>query len=121
MLDRDCTALNLMMDASDMYPQGFHPIKYEKNRECTGPAKHYTRTQRPPKYYWIDFGQAVQFSETEENLRVACVHANDRSVPEFQDEGHESRLYDPFPIDIYYLGNMVRTYFLEVCRITCRY
>lgn len=103
-----------MMDAADMYPWGFHPISYDMNREYTGLAKHYTRTQRPPTYYWIDFGQAVRFDERDENPRVPCVHANDRSAPEFQGEGHEERDYDPFPIDIYYLGNMVRMYFLEV-------
>ena len=102
------------MDAADMYPQGFHPVRHDKNRDFSGPAKHYTRTQRPPKYYWIDFGQAVRFDEDDENPRVPCIHANDRSVPEFQDPDHESRDYDPFPIDIYYLGNLVRKYFLEV-------
>ena len=104
------------MDASDMYPKGFHPIEINRNPEYTGSAKYYTRTQRPPRYYWIDFGQAIRFDESDENPRAPCIHANDRSVPEFQEEGHELREYDPFPIDIYYLGNMVREYFLEVSR-----
>ncbi|KAF8901028.1 hypothetical protein CPB84DRAFT_1778282 [Gymnopilus junonius] len=89
---RDCTALNLMIDALDM------------NREFTGRAKYYTRTQCPPKYYWIDFGQAVLFDDEHPQLHVYMQTTG---------EGRESRLYDSFPIDVYYLGNMVRTYFLE--------
>ncbi|KAF8901032.1 hypothetical protein CPB84DRAFT_1778293 [Gymnopilus junonius] len=75
---------NFMMDASEMYPQGFHPVEHDKNREFTGSAKQsHTRTQRPPRYYWIDFGQAVLFDETEQNHFVECMRANDRSPPEF--------------------------------------
>jgi len=53
---RDCSGGNIMMDASELYPQSYHPWKQSYNRDYTSKAKHYTRTQRPPKYYLMDFG-----------------------------------------------------------------
>jgi hypothetical protein len=97
-----------MFDASKMYPNGFHPVKINRNRNFQGTAKAYTRTQRPPVYYLIDFGLSRQYTSrevTEEPLR-----GGDKSAPE-----HRSRRRcNPFQTDIYYLGNLVRHEFIEV-------
>ncbi|KAF9480281.1 hypothetical protein BDN70DRAFT_992808 [Pholiota conissans] len=111
---RDCTGPNVMMDGSVMYPYGFHPVKPHRNREFTGSAKQaYTRTQRPPKYYWIDFGNSARFDPWDKSPRIYPVHGTDHSAPEFQDPKSEDQLLDPFPTDIYYLGNLIRLYFTE--------
>ncbi|KAJ7467078.1 hypothetical protein FB451DRAFT_1484177 [Mycena latifolia] len=53
----DCFGSNIMMDGSRMFPDGFHPMSPKRKRDFySGRAKFYTRTQRPPKYYLIDFG-----------------------------------------------------------------
>jgi hypothetical protein len=97
-----------MFDASKMYPNGFHPVKINRNRNFQGTAKAYTRTQRPPIYYLIDFGLSRQYASrevTDEPLR-----GGDKSAPE-----HRSRRRcNPFQTDIYYLGNLVRHEFIEV-------
>ena len=97
-----------MFDASKMYPNGFHPVKINRNRNFQGTAKAYTRTQRPPVYYLIDFGLSRQYTSrdvTDEPLR-----GGDKSAPE-----HRSRKRcNPFQTDIYYLGNLVRQEFIEV-------
>lgn len=106
------------MDGSEMYPDGFHPVKQDHNREFTGPAlQKYTRTQRPPRYYWIDFGLSVPFDSLENFPRAVPVHGGDKSVPEHQHIYRTARPHEPtnpFPTDIYYLGNMVRMFFTEV-------
>ncbi|PPQ88039.1 hypothetical protein CVT25_000847 [Psilocybe cyanescens] len=103
----DCTQNNVMMDPSEIYPDGFHPVKYNMNCDLTGPAfQKYTRTQRPPKYYWIDFGLSVQFDRSDEFPRAISIREGDKSVPEFQDMARLHAARDPFPTDIYYLGNL---------------
>ncbi|KAI0294525.1 kinase-like domain-containing protein, partial [Russula brevipes] len=104
---RDCTANNLMFDPSGMYPQGFHPTQMKRSRDFKVTAKRYTRTQRPPRYYLIDFGLSRQYVSREaldEPLR-----GGDKSAPE-----HRNGTWcNPFHTDIYYLGNLVRQEFMH--------
>ncbi|KAF8902790.1 hypothetical protein CPB84DRAFT_1814851 [Gymnopilus junonius] len=86
---RDCSGWNLMMDGTDMFPEGWHPIRPTRNREYTGHAKSDMMPQAIP------------------------MHGNDRTVPEFQSEDYQSRPLNPFPTDIYYLGNLIQTNFTE--------
>lgn len=88
---------------------------YRMNRDFTGPARpQYTRTQRPPKYYWIDFGLSVQFDEADKFRHAVTLRGGDKSAPEFQDLAQLHKARDPLPMDIYYLGNLIRMYFTEV-------
>ncbi|KAI9451008.1 kinase-like domain-containing protein [Lactarius psammicola] len=106
---RDCTANNIMFDSSKMYPNGFHPVKIDRNRNFKGTAKAYTRTQRPPRYYFIDFGLSRQYPSqdaTDEPLR-----GGDKSAPEHR----SGRRCNPFHTDIYYIGNLIRQEFVMKC------
>lgn len=104
-----------MMDASELYPEGFHPQKRDFNVDFTGSAvQKYTRTQRPPKYYWIDFGLAIRFGEADAFPRFPVLRGNDKSAPEFQDPNYMAQQQNPFPTDIYYLGNLAKRYFTAV-------
>ncbi|KAI9446060.1 hypothetical protein H4582DRAFT_2163423, partial [Lactarius indigo] len=104
---RDCTAYNIMFDPSQMYPNGFHPVMIDRNRNFEGTAKAYTRTQRPPRYYFVDFGLSCQY--TSRNAMDEPLRGGDKSAPE-----HRSRQRcNPFHTDIYYLGNLVRQKFMK--------
>ena len=108
---RDCNSNNIMMDASGMYPRGFHPRLQNRNPEFTGPAKHLTRTQHPPKYYFVDFGIARRYDPANGPPLELPIEGGDKSVPEFQASNGPC---DPFPTNVYYLGNFIRREFLEV-------
>jgi hypothetical protein len=97
-----------MLDPSEMYPDGFHPVKIDRSRDFKGAAKAYTRTQRPPIYYFIDLGLSRQY--TSRNVTDVGLRGGDKSAPE-----HKSgRRCNPFHTDIYYIGNLVREEFINV-------
>ncbi|PPQ73144.1 hypothetical protein CVT24_009136 [Panaeolus cyanescens] len=73
-----------------------------------GEAKPYTRTQRPARYVLIDFGLSIDYSESDVPRLAFPVRGNDRSVPEFQDESLLEQPYNPFPTDVYYVGNAIK-------------
>ena len=107
-LFRDCTANNIMFDPSEMYPRGFHPTQMDRSRNFKGRAKRYTRTQRPPRYYLIDFGLSrPYFSRRALDLPL---RGGDKSAPEHRN----ATRCNPFYTDIYYLGNLIREEFIEV-------
>ncbi|KAJ6507302.1 hypothetical protein C8R47DRAFT_1100858 [Mycena vitilis] len=114
---RDCNSCNIMMDGQHLYPARFHPQMPFNLPDGFHKAKHHTRTQRPVKYYLIDFGISSKF-EPGEDTRVPPILGGDKSVPEFStlqqmSLGMNTEKLDPFPTDIYYLGNLIRTEFLE--------
>ena len=115
-LFRDCTVDNIMFDPSGMYPQGFHPTnvtKMNRSRNFKGRAKRFTRTQRPPRYYLIDFGLSRQYDSREALDIPLC--GGDKSAPEHRKAVRKANpRCNPFYTDIYYLGNLVRDEFMKV-------
>lgn len=103
--------MNIMMDASSMYPESYHPLNISMKRNYNGSARHFTRTQRPPRYYLTDFGISRRYSPTARPPLEDPIWGGDKTVPEFQ-TSNDPR--DPFPTDVYYLGNMIRQNFLLV-------
>jgi hypothetical protein len=105
---RDCTVENIMLDPSEMYPQGFHPTEMNRSRDFKGRAKRYTRTQRPPRYYLIDFGLSRQYLSRK--VLDVPLRGGDKSAPE-----HRNVIRcNPFYTDIYYLGNLILQEFIKV-------
>ena len=98
------------MDASEMYPEGYHPRDIKKSRDYTKRAKYYSRTQKPPKYYFVGFGRAKIYADS--SVLDKPVWGLDKTVPEFSSS--TSRLCDPFATDVYYLGHMLREEFILV-------
>ncbi|KAJ7502449.1 kinase-like domain-containing protein [Mycena galericulata] len=112
---RDCNGNNIMMDGSKMYPEGYHPRHPKLKRDFySGKAKFYTRTQQPPKYYIIDFGISRRYQTRDPPLEMPIL-GGDKTVPEFRfsEDGAPPKPCDPFPTDVYYLGNMIRYNFTE--------
>ena len=106
----DCTANNIRFDPSGMYPHGFYPRQINRNGDFR--AKRYTRTQRPPRYYLVDFALSRQYPSRDTLDRP--LRGGDESAPEHR---RETRC-NPFHTDIYYLGYLVRQEFMRVRLVT---
>ncbi|KAJ7100959.1 hypothetical protein B0H15DRAFT_899862 [Mycena belliarum] len=109
---RDCCSTNIMMDGQRLYPYGCHPQFRERSEDLLKPAKHLTRTQAPPRYIIIDFGISVQFQPEESPRHAIPIKGGDDTVPEFEGSGADFPR-DPFPTDVYFLGNLIRQEFLD--------
>ncbi|TFY66063.1 hypothetical protein EVG20_g5027 [Dentipellis fragilis] len=112
---RDCTRNNIMMDATHLYPDLWHPSNIHKRRDWKGKAKHFTRTERPVKYYFIDYGLSERYNRettpTWPPLELP-VHGGDKSAPENQEKNYNTPC-NPFATDVYYIGNLVRENFIQ--------
>lgn len=104
--------MNIMMDPVPLYPNLYHPFKRHKTMDLKRRAKHYSRTSRPTRYFIIDFGLSRQYDPADGPPLEYPIWGGDKTVPEFQ---VSDEACDPFPTDIYYLGNMIRLNFLQVC------
>lgn len=109
----DCTCDNIMMDASSMYPQGFHPAQTDRSKDWKGKAKHLTRTQAPPRYLLIDFGHARRYDPKDGPPLELPLRGGDKSAPEHSEANYNTPC-DPFPTDVYYLGNFMREELVQV-------
>jgi hypothetical protein len=99
--------MNIMMDAMQLYPRGYHPARTVRERDGKNWAKPLTRTQKPTKYFYVDFGLSHRFESYEARHKLPPIQGGDKSVPEFKDEGDQI-LQDPFATDVYYLGNAMK-------------
>jgi len=106
---RDCINMNIMLDPARLYPESFHPIATNLSKDCSGDAKHFTRTQRPPKYYFIDFGISRRYDLSDPDPKEIPIWGGDKDVPEFQNSNEPC---DPFATDIFYIGNTIRVDFI---------
>ncbi|TFY70762.1 hypothetical protein EVG20_g2245 [Dentipellis fragilis] len=113
---RDCCSANVMMDPTDMYPKSFHPAETDMDQDLRRRAPHSTRTECAPKYYFIDFGLSDRFDPQNGPWPPLSVktHGADRTAPEMNHS--PLQFYDPFPTDIYYIGNLIKIDFLQQYR-----
>ena len=102
-----------MMDADAMYPEGWHPIRLYFKPDRSGHAEHTSRTAAKVKYYFIDFGISVYIPENLRPKLVTGIDGRDRDPPELSKE----EPYDPFKLDVFIIGNMLRREFEQVMRI----
>ncbi|KZT13120.1 uncharacterized protein LAESUDRAFT_690312 [Laetiporus sulphureus 93-53] len=106
---RDCTYKNLMMDASEMFPQGFHPVDQTSLPDGETTAPYYRRTDVHVKYYFVDYGISVHIPRDAQSKLVVGVNGRDQEVPELSDDTP----YDPFKVDVFIIGNVFRHEFYE--------
>ncbi|KIK80845.1 hypothetical protein PAXRUDRAFT_157549 [Paxillus rubicundulus Ve08.2h10] len=107
---RDCMSENIMLDPSELYPDSFHPMETHFDKNYLGYARHFTRTQRPHKYYLIDFGISRRYDPSDTAPREVPIWGGDREVPEFQNSNEPC---NPFPTDVFYIGNVIRQDFIQ--------
>ena len=87
-----------------MYPDGFHHFVVVDKPDLSGTAKFYTRTQRPSKYFIIDFGMSRRYEPGDDSPLE----------PTILPDGKTEALQNPFEVDVYLAGNLVRERFLDV-------
>ena len=104
--------LNIMMDASKLYTDPFHPIHPIMKRDFSGYARFKSRTTRPVKYYFIDFGLSRRYDPSISQPLETPIWGGDKEVPEFQNSNDPC---DPFATDVFYVGNMIKKDFVQVC------
>ena len=92
-----------MIESEKMFPEGHHPKIDLRKPDLSGPAKFYTRTQRPFKYFIIDFGMARRYESDNESPLELTVTKNKAVLPQ-----------NPFQVDIYLAGDLIRQVFLDV-------
>lgn len=97
------------MDASHLFPKGHHPVRLDYTADAVFDAPHLTRSDNPVKYYFVDFGLSSHFKSDDSPL-VLGTKGRDKEPPELSDR----QPYDPFPLDIFILGNLYLKGFLEV-------
>jgi hypothetical protein len=100
-----------MMDATPIFPVPYHPVTTGKTRDFTAKVRPLTRTDRPVKYYWIDFGLSRHYRPEERPPAETIIMGADDTVPEYKEAGKK---YDPFPADVYLVGHLVLESLVEV-------
>jgi len=99
------------MEPEKIFPRGHHPVSVDDRLDLSGSAPFYTRTQRPSKYYIIDFGISSRYSPEDTAPLEPIIIGGDKTVPEFQ---NTTAPHNPFWTDIYYAGNLINEHFLQV-------
>jgi hypothetical protein len=109
---------NIMMDPRPMYTKSFHSIQTDRTPDLKHRAPYMTRTDRPPKYYFVNLSQAIVFAsdiDQSNPVRMPISFGKDKTVPEHRgDIMMQTTHCDPFAVDVYCLGNIIRTEFLQV-------
>ncbi|THH28987.1 hypothetical protein EUX98_g5199 [Antrodiella citrinella] len=109
---RDCSYRNIMMDATSLYPDGYHPVNTTTLPDGVTPVIPLPRSTHPVTYYYIDFGISVvvpAYARGERRL-VEGDDGQDRAAPEL----HTEEAYDPFALDVFLVGDLLKRNFLDV-------
>jgi hypothetical protein len=98
-----------MYDPTKMYPDMYHPLMTDMTLDLTQKARRYNRTECPPKYYFMDFCISRRYLANPTLDYV--VRWKNHFAPEYKRPEHPC---DPFALDVYLLGTMIKTHFLMV-------
>ena len=93
-----------------MFPRGFHPVKDLLLHNVVSRAPFIPRRDAGVKYYFVDYGISSHFPTGSEAHLVLGRDGRDQDVPELSDEVP----YDPFKVDIFTIGNVLRREFCNV-------
>lgn len=106
-----------MMDAEQLYPAGHHPVYPRFDIAIRGFSKTIRRrdvaNSSPVKYRFIDFESMIDFKDSEKAPRVlggSFAFGQDDDLPELR----YARMYDPFPVDVFMLGNVYKKRLVDV-------
>lgn len=99
-----------MVDASALFPKGFHPVKTIFLPNAQTPATILPRSSANLTYYYVDYGISHYFPPGKPRQPIVGTYGRDREVPELS----STVPYDPFKVDIFIIGNMLRHTFHDV-------
>jgi serine/threonine protein kinase len=100
----DGVGLNIMLDATPLYPEGFHPSHQNFHpTRIIERAPRLSRLDAPVSYYFIDFGISFKFPSREAREKVTQIMGRELTTPELSQKAP----YDPFPVDIYIAGRLL--------------
>ncbi|CAE6361396.1 unnamed protein product [Rhizoctonia solani] len=100
----DIASANIMMDGRLLYDEPFHPFHQDFSLDRKRQIRaRYLRSQRPIRYYFIDFGYAKWFRDPNEPRIVRGSRARERTPEQLG-----GNAYDPFKADVYQLGAILR-------------
>lgn len=99
------------MDANCLFPEGFHPVKSGTLPDLSDRAPVLPRAHAVIKYFYVDYGISVHIPHDSPNKLVVGEDGRDQDVPELS----ATVPYDPFKVDVFILGNLLRQEFIEVC------
>lgn len=108
-LSRDCAAENILKDGSKLYKDGWHPMNTWLARDGGALSMSRKRSEVEIKYYFIGFGLSTEFSP-EQHERLVTGELGRIVAPE-QNCGLP---YDPFKLDVYYVGHVYQTKIVDV-------
>ncbi|KAJ3970903.1 kinase-like domain-containing protein [Lentinula raphanica] len=103
---------NIMMDWEPLYSHPPHFHNRSMRMDWKGPSELRNRTLYPVRYYFIDWDLSKQYDPIIRTNRVPMRYpgyGGDRTVPEFK----RNELCNPFAVDVYCLGNVIRQKFIE--------
>ena len=109
---RDLTGPNIMMDARPIYPRGWHFADESLTPDGIDTVKPLARIDHRVRYIIIDYDNAIRFRPDESNL-ISRAGGLDQSAPELATRKEQP--YDAFKLDVFTLGNLIYTEFLQVC------
>jgi serine/threonine protein kinase len=105
----DCAAENILMDGSNLYKDGWHPMNPWQARDGGDLFLTRKRSEAEIKYYFIDFGLSTEFVPGQCE-RLVTGQKGRIEAPE-QNSGLP---YDPFKLDVYCLGNVYQKKIVDV-------
>ncbi|KAF8267529.1 kinase-like domain-containing protein [Lactarius quietus] len=106
---RDISLSSILMDATNMFPRGFHPVKdVFLPYDISALAPIVPRLDVGVKYYFVDYQTSSYFPEGTERQLVLGLAVSDRDVPELSN----GVPYDPFKADIFTIGHILRREFV---------
>lgn len=111
----DCAAENILMDGSNLYKDGWHPMNPWQARDGGDLVLTRKRSEAEIKYYFIDFGLSTEFPpEVHE-----CLVTGQKGRIEAPEQ-NSGLPYNPFKLDVYCLGQVYRRKIVDVCLIKYR-
>jgi len=121
LLSRDLKAENIMMDPSQMFPNGINPLATSLlfNTQTVKEPAHKDRIDVDVRYVIIDYGLSTKFASFEDRKLVQFqndLHSTLSHFFETNEQGEKSRTrwYDPFKADIATLGNEFQIFCADV-------
>ncbi|KAJ7166496.1 hypothetical protein C8R43DRAFT_196604 [Mycena crocata] len=106
----DACYFNLMMDPTKVVPDGINFCGTYLHPDDSGRRDFRCKSRAavtPVNYYLIDFSHSLYCPEGNDVFRG--VHGQDKTVPELR----KGERYDPFKVDIYLPGNMLKMLIVE--------